>query len=132
MLYTEEHQTYIGATKDVNRRLRQHNKEIVGGARATSIRVGQGLTWKRACYIKNIPDWRSALQIEWRWKQLGRTRFKNIRDPIQRRLKSLKHLLNLEKPTTESIPYLSYSSGPPEIVWESEEFKTQYDILTAD
>jgi structure-specific endonuclease subunit SLX1 len=132
MIYTEEHQTYIGATKYVNRRLRQHNKEIVGGARATSIRVSQGLTWKRACYVKNIPDWRSALQIEWRWKQLGRIRFKSTRDPIQRRLKSLKYLLSLEKPTTESIPYLSYSTGPPEIVWESEEFKAQYDVLTVD
>ncbi len=131
MLYTEERQTYIGATKDVSRRLRQHNGEIVGGARATGIRVGQGLTWKRACYIKNIPDWRSALQIEWRWKQLGRTRFKAVRDPIMRRLNSLKYLLLiLEKPTSESIPYTLYSSGPPEIVWESEEFKTQFDEIT--
>ncbi len=132
MLYTGERQTYIGATKDVERRLRQHNGEIVGGARATSIRVNQGLTWQRACYIKNIPDWRSALQIEWRWKQLGRTRFKGTRDPIQRRLKSLKYLLSLEKPTTDSILYASYTTGPPEIVWESEEFKTQFDALTTD
>lgn len=129
MLYTEEHQTYIGATKDIDRRLRQHNCELVGGARATRIRVNQGLIWKRLCYIKNIPDWCSALQIEWRWKQLGRTRFKNIRDPIIRRLLSLKYLLALEKPTTNSIPYLSYSSGPPDIVWELDEFKTKYEEL---
>jgi predicted GIY-YIG superfamily endonuclease len=130
MLYTDERQTYIGATKDVDRRLRQHNGEIVGGARATGIRVSQGLIWKRACYIKNIPDWRSALQIEWRWKQLGRTRFKGTRDPIARRLKSLKYLLHtLEKPTSESIPYSMYSTGPPEIVWESEEFKTQFEEI---
>jgi len=43
MLYTEEGQTYIGATVDPDRRLRQHNKEITGGARATAIRVNQGL-----------------------------------------------------------------------------------------
>jgi structure-specific endonuclease subunit SLX1 len=127
MLYTECNQTYIGATTDPDRRLRQHNKEISGGALATSIRVGQGLRWKRACYIQGIPEWRSALQIEWRWKQLGRTQFKHIRNPIHRRLYSLKRLLSIEKPTTEAIPYEMYPSGPPQIVWESDEFKEIYD-----
>ena len=50
MLYTSKNQTYIGATVDPDRRLRQHNKELSGGARATAIRVGQGLEWARACY----------------------------------------------------------------------------------
>lgn len=129
MLYTDEGQTYIGATIDPDRRLRQHNKEITGGARATGMRVAQGLTWKRACYIQGIPEWRSALQIEWRWKQLGRTKFKHIRNPIQRRLYSLKMLLGLEKPTEKGIPYESYPSGPPEIVWESDELKGKYDLI---
>jgi len=129
MLYTDANQTYIGATVDINRRLRQHNKELVGGAKATSIRVSQGLTWKRACYITGIPEWRSALQIEWRWKQLGRTQFKHIRNPIYRRLYSLKKLLLLEKPTTEAIPYEAYPSGPPSIVWDSEELQKYYDSI---
>ena len=129
MLYTEEGQTYIGATVDPDRRLRQHNKEISGGARATGIRVEQGLTWKRACYISNIPEWRSALQIEWRWKQLGRTQCKHIKNPIQRRLHSLKKLLSLEKPTEKGVPYDAYPSGPPQIIWESEELKEQYDKI---
>jgi len=51
MLYTSKNQTYIGATVDPDRRLRQHNKELSGGARATAMRVGQGLEWSRACYI---------------------------------------------------------------------------------
>jgi predicted GIY-YIG superfamily endonuclease len=129
MLYTDEGQTYIGATIDPDRRLRQHNKEITGGARATGMRVAQGLTWKRACYIQGIPEWRSALQIEWRWKQLGRTKFKHIRNPIERRLYSLKMLLGLEKPTEKGIPYESYPSGPPEIVWESDELHGLYDSI---
>ena len=129
MLYTDEGQTYIGATVDPDRRLRQHNKEISGGARATGMRVEQGLIWKRACYISNIPEWRSALQIEWRWKQLGRTQCKHIKNPIQRRLHSLKKLLSLEKPTEKGVPYEAYPSGPPQIVWDSEELKEQYDKI---
>ena len=129
MLYTEESQTYIGATVDLDKRLRQHNREISGGAKATSMRVIQGLSWKRACYITNIPEWRSALQIEWRWKQLGRTQYKHIRNPIERRLYSLKRLLSLEKPTEKGIPYDAYPSGSPEIVWESEELKNKYEQI---
>jgi predicted GIY-YIG superfamily endonuclease len=128
-LYTNNNQTYIGATVNLDRRLRQHNKELVGGARATGIRVEQGLTWSRACYITGIPEWRSALQIEWRWKQLGRTEFKNIRDPIRRRLYSLKRLLSMEKPTNHGIPYDAYPSGPPYIIWESDEIKEIYEKI---
>ena len=129
LLFTESNQTYVGATVDPDRRLRQHNKELSGGARATGIRVEQGLTWLRACYITNIPEWRSALQIEWRWKQLGRTQFKHIRNPIERRLYSLKKLLSMEKPTEKAIPYDAYPSGPPQIVWDSEELKNKYDEI---
>ncbi len=130
MLYTDKGQTYIGATVDPDRRLRQHNKEISGGARATGMRVEQGLIWERACYITGIPEWRSALQIEWRWKQLGRTQFKHIKNPIERRLYSLKKLLSLEKPTEKAVPYDAYPSGPPQIMWDSEEIKKLYDTIT--
>jgi hypothetical protein len=113
----------------LDHRLRQHNKEISGGAKATSIRVAQGLSWKRACHITNIPEWKSALQLEWKWKQLGRTTYKHIHNPIERRLYSLKKLLSLEKPTQKSIPYDAYPNGPPEIIWELDELKQLYDSL---
>jgi structure-specific endonuclease subunit SLX1 len=133
MLYTDDlSKTYVGATTDPDRRLRQHNKEISGGARATGISVQQGLTWQRACYIKGIPEWRSALQIEWRWKHIGRTHYKHIRNPIHRRLYSLKTLLSLDKPTEKAIPYDAYPNGPPEIVWESDELSTIYDNISPD
>lgn len=129
-LFTGSNKTYIGATVDVDKRLRQHNMEITGGARATKIQVIRGETWNRACYITGIPEWRTALQIEWRWKQLGRTQFKHIKNPIERRLYSLKKLLSLEKPTEKAIPYEAYPSGPPQIVWDSDELKNIYDTIT--
>jgi len=131
LLYTEEGQTYVGATVDPDRRLRQHNKEIVGGAHATGIRVAQGLTWKRACYVP-LPEWRTALQFEWRWKQLGRTQCKNVRNPLERRLRSLHTLLSLEKPTTTAIPYEAYPLGKPEIHWDSDVLQERYNRIYAD
>jgi len=130
MLYTNDTlKTYVGATTEPDRRLRQHNKEISGGAKATGISVSKGLIWQRACYITGIPEWRSALQIEWRWKQLGRTQYKHIKNPIHRRLYSLKKLLLLDKPTEKAIPYEAYPSGPPEIIWDSDELKYIYNSL---
>jgi predicted GIY-YIG superfamily endonuclease len=131
LLYTEKEQTYIGATVDVDHRLRQHNQEIKGGARSTGIRVSQGLLWKRACYLTNLPEWRTALQIEWRWKQIGRTQCSHIRNPIDRRLYSLHRLLTLDKPTSKGIPYDAYPDGPPVIVWESDEMKERYDRIVS-
>lgn len=59
--------TYVGATVDPARRLRQHNGEIVGGARATKGRV-----WTRRFLIGGFADERTALRFEWRWKWLTR------------------------------------------------------------
>ena len=111
--------TYVGATVDLNHRLRQHNKELVGGAHATSVKVAQGCTWNRICFIQGFPDWPAALQFEWRLKQLSRMLLKTNKDdtPIQRRIQALHQLLSLDKPTTKAIPYSSWPS-PHEIIWE--------------
>ena len=111
--------TYVGATVDLNHRLRQHNKELVGGAHATSVKVAQGCTWNRICFIQGFPDWPAALQFEWRLKQLSRMLLKTNKDdtPIQRRIQALHQLLSLDKPTTKAIPYSNWPS-PPEIIWE--------------
>ena len=128
--------TYVGATVDLNHRLRQHNKELVGGAHATSVKVAQGCTWNRICFIQGFPDWPAALQFEWRLKQLSRKLLKGDTSkgdtskgdtskndnnknskPIERRIQALHQLLSLDKPTTKAIPYSNWPS-PPEIIWE--------------
>jgi predicted GIY-YIG superfamily endonuclease len=115
--------TYVGATVDLNHRLRQHNKELAGGAHATSVKVAQGCTWNRICFIQGFPDWPAALQFEWRLKQLSRKLLKGDASnnknskPVERRIQALHQLLSLDKPTTKAIPYSNWPS-PPEIVWE--------------
>jgi len=106
--------TYVGATIDVDRRLRQHNKEIQGGARATGAQVSKGCTWHRVCFVSGFPDWTAALQFEWRWKQLSRKRTE--RKPLDRRMAALDQLLTLEKSTEKAVPFELWSC-PPTIHW---------------
>ena len=56
LLLCSDNSTYIGATVDLNHRLRQHNCEIKGGAVATSRKVKKGEFWKRVCYVSRPLD----------------------------------------------------------------------------
>jgi structure-specific endonuclease subunit SLX1 len=116
--------TYVGATMDVARRLRQHNKEITGGAVATGMRVQRGETWHLCCHVAHFPTWQAALQFEWRWKQLSR---QELARPLARRAAALRKLLALEKPTTKSVPYSEWLN-PPEIIFgeNGENFRKVY------
>ncbi len=106
--------TYIGATVDLDKRIRQHNKEIKGGATATSIKVEAGQVWSYVCYVENFPSWNEALKFEWRWKQISRQiqKSKPTQKPIERRLEALKTLLSLDKPTSKAISYSEWEKSP--------------------
>jgi len=121
LLESTKGNTYVGATVDLCRRLRQHNKEIKGGAHATGIKVSLGETWRRVCYVKGFPNWTSALQFEWRWKQLSR-KFPAKTPPLEKRASALKLLLAFEKPTSKAMLYEDWTV-PPEIVVESDDDK---------
>jgi len=119
--------TYVGATVDLDRRLRQHNKEIKGGATATSIKVLKGNVWIRAAYVQGFPDWQAALQFEWRWKQLSR-KLPAKMAPLLRRMKALKQLLALERPTTKAKAYSEWATSP-EIIFGDDLAKEIYESL---
>lgn len=104
--------TYVGATIDLDHRLRQHNKEIKGGAQATSAKVVRGETWRRHCYVSGFPTWQSALQFEWRWKQIHRKLSRTGKTPLENRMKALDMLLALDRPTSKAIAYSEWASPP--------------------
>lgn len=54
--------TYAGISTDVDRRLRQHNGEIRGGARYTT---GRGPGWKHLCVVRGFQNQNQALMFEW-------------------------------------------------------------------
>ena len=72
LLESTDHATYVGATVDLDRRLRQHNKEIKGGAVATSNKVVKGQEWKRVCHVEGFPTWNEALKFEYAWRRVHR------------------------------------------------------------
>jgi structure-specific endonuclease subunit SLX1 len=125
LLVSTKGNTYVGATVDLDRRLRQHNKEIKGGAHATGVKVSQGETWTRAAHVSGFPDWPATLQFEWRWKQLSR-KLPLKMNPLERRIKALKELLALERPTSKAISYAEWPS-PPEVHCEIDESKQFYE-----
>ena len=127
LLHSTDNSTYVGATVDLDRRLRQHNKIIKGGAHATSKKVNAGQIWERACYVEGFPDWQAALQFEWRWKQITR-KLSNKLFPLKRRMIALKELLSLDSSTSKAIPYSQWNS-PPNIIFESEIAKNFYNDL---
>ena len=105
--------TYIGATVNLDKRIRQHNKEIKGGATATSIKVDDGQVWSYICYVENFPSWNEALKFEWRWKQISRQiqKSKPAQKPIERRLEALKTLLSLDRPTSKALAYSEWEKS---------------------
>jgi structure-specific endonuclease subunit SLX1 len=118
LLESTNNSTYVGATVDLDRRLRQHNKEIKGGAVATSNKVVKGEEWKRVCHIEGFPTWQAALQFEWAWKYYSRKLPKKM-FPLERRRQSLDTLLSLERPTSKAIPYDEWEQ-PIKVIWENE------------
>lgn len=64
---TVESRTYIGVTVDVDRRLKQHNGELCGGAKATR----RGRPWVLHRILGKYPDRSEAQQAEAALKRLN-------------------------------------------------------------
>jgi len=128
LLVSTNGNTYVGATVDLERRLRQHNKEIKGGAVATGAKVNKGETWTRNVHVSGFPDWQAAFQFEWRWKQFSR-KLPSQMFPLERRMTALKQLLALERSTSKAIAYSEWPS-PPQVNIEIEEAQKYYDIVS--
>ena len=92
--------TYIGATNDPAHRLRQHNGELTGGAKAT-----KGKQWTQAFYVSGFPDWSNTLQFEWAWKRQSRNQ-----PGLKGKIVGLGKLLALSRATTTATPYSLWST----------------------
>jgi predicted GIY-YIG superfamily endonuclease len=94
--------TYVGITNNPNRRIRQHNGDLVGGAKYTKLKKGEG-EWKYFGWIepkkdneKNdkedyILEKRAALSLE-KKIQIHSRKTKG-KTPIERRINTINKLL---------------------------------------
>ncbi len=110
-LVNPQGRTYVGFTVNLDRRLRQHNGELQGGARAT-----QGSSWRRFLSVTGFPTQQAALQFEWAWKH--HTRKRRLGLPVERRCEALVSLLNTEQATSKALPFSTYD-GPLNVFAET-------------
>ncbi|RLN30410.1 structure-specific endonuclease subunit slx1-like [Panicum miliaceum] len=69
--------TYVGVTTDFPRRLRQHNGELKGGAKAASA----GRPWNLACLVEGFANRSEACEFESKWKNISRKMARKRTEP---------------------------------------------------
>lgn len=91
--------TYNGSTNNIIKRLRQHNGEIIGGARAT-----KGKKWEIYMILTGFQTKTEALCCEWRIKHPTGTRRRPSKFcGVLGRISSLNFILNLDKWTEKGV-----------------------------
>jgi len=91
--------TYNGSTNNLVRRLRQHNGEIVCGAKATR---GRG-PWQIYIVLEGFQSSREALSCEWRIKHPTNTKIRPSKyNGVEGRVKSFNELICLDNWTSKS------------------------------
>ena len=88
LINSVHNKTYVGITNNSVRRLRQHNGELVGGAKYTTMNKGLG-DWSFYGFVRNLEK-RPALSLEKRIKIKSR---KQKGTPIEKRIKAINELL---------------------------------------
>jgi len=97
--------TYVGSTVNLNRRIRQHNGEIKGGAKYT-----RGGNWQYYCVIFNIDNQKNkCLSEEWHIKWMS-NKVKNATNTYDRRKLGLEKYYCTREQTISPFTYVIFIS----------------------
>ncbi|KAF3327186.1 structure-specific endonuclease subunit SLX1 [Carex littledalei] len=101
--------TYVGVTTNFTRRLKQHNGQLKGGAKASSA----GRPWSLACIIRGFENRSEACEFESKWKNISKkmTRKKKEKNPINSLLRHREEALNRVE--------TSFDSSRLNVKWQS-------------
>jgi predicted GIY-YIG superfamily endonuclease len=120
---------YIGKTNNLERRLRQHNGEISGGAKRTK-RALDLHKWERVLHVKGFIDERAALHFENRFQRERRKVSSRVQDSLLKKdslhkgLVALQCVMKCDRPTRAALPLNEYGV---EIVFENDEASSRYE-----
>lgn len=89
LINTNNNKTYIGITNNINRRIRQHNGDLVGGAKYTTNNKNDG-KWLYYGFINNLSK-NISLSLEKKIKIKSR---KLNGKPLDKRLKAINIIID--------------------------------------
>jgi len=100
--------TYVGITNNLKRRLRQHQGELVGGAKYTRI----GKPWLLVAYVSGFQTHKQVLQFEWMLKRMPPKSIRGIRGRAVK-LAGLVRRLQWTKraPLSKTVPLVIHSAN---------------------
>lgn len=105
--------TYAGVSPDPERRLRQHNGEISGGAKYTT---SKGPGWKHVCIVTGFRTKIEAMQFEWAVKHAPprnagglKNRMRKLHEVMKRERWTSKSPLSSDVPLTLQMQSAQYN-----------------------
>jgi predicted GIY-YIG superfamily endonuclease len=103
LLHTIKNKTYTGITNNFERRLKQHQGKLSGGARYTRTKKG---SWKPIFHVLGFETHRSVLQFEWAMKKrklpAKYSKSKKYTRGLSGRVRQLEFILSLGNITHDS------------------------------
>lgn len=92
---TSSMKTYIGITNNLDKRLKQHNKLLKGGAKCTK----QCDDWNYKIIVEGFKDRATVSSFEWYWKhqQTIQNKWTHTRPGIDNKINRLHNLLSEER-----------------------------------
>ena len=98
LINTNNNKTYIGITNNINRRIRQHNNELCGGAKYTTRNINNG-KWVYYGFIDNLLK-NISLSLEKKIKI--KSKKSNGNTPLEKRLNAINYIIDIYNSINEN------------------------------